>query len=97
MPHLHAACQAVAYAHAMGIVHRDLKPSNIMVGEFGETQVADWGLATPFDEALAGWQRIVGAGGEGVGTPRYMSPEQARGAPPTRAAAFCKIGKPAGS
>lgn len=76
LPHLHSACQAVAYAHSMGIVHRDLKPSNIMVGEFGETQVADWGLATPLDEAQSGWQRISG-------TPRYMSPEQARGAPPS--------------
>ncbi|MDP2316953.1 MAG: WD40 repeat domain-containing serine/threonine-protein kinase [Pseudomonadota bacterium] len=80
VPHLHAACQAVAYAHAMGIVHRDLKPSNIMVGEFGETQVADWGLARPTDAALSDWKRIVPDGGGGVaGTPRYMSPEQARG------------------
>ncbi len=82
LPHLHAACQAVAYAHAMGIVHRDLKPSNIMVGEFGETQVADWGLARPTEAALPDWRRIVPEGGGGVsGTPRYMSPEQARGAP----------------
>lgn len=83
LPHFHAACQAVAFAHSMGIVHRDLKPANIMVGEFGETQVADWGLARPVDEALPDWQRIVSnAGTEGVaGTPRYMSPEQARGEP----------------
>ncbi len=81
LPHLQAACQAVAYAHAMGIVHRDLKPSNIMVGEFGETQVADWGLARPTDAALPDWRRIVPDAGGGVaGTPRYMSPEQARGA-----------------
>lgn len=83
LPHFHAACQAVAFAHSMGIVHRDLKPSNIMVGEFGETQVADWGLARPVDEALSDWQRIVSRSGpeEVAGTPRYMSPEQARGEP----------------
>tara|TARA_R110002049_G_scaffold4601_5_gene32787 strand:- start:1088942 stop:1091293 length:2352 start_codon:yes stop_codon:yes gene_type:complete len=68
-------CEAVAYAHEQGIIHRDLKPANIMVGEFGETIVLDWGLASKIqsDEQSKASQRWVS------GTPAYMSPEQARG------------------
>ncbi len=85
--HYRDACEAVAYAHALGIVHRDLKSANILVGEFGETQVADWGLARPIRAEEERWdavlQEIGGGGGTQVGavvgTPVAMSPEQARG------------------
>ena len=85
-------CNAVAYAHSRGILHRDLKPGNIMLGQYGETLVVDWGLAKPLDqpERVATSQEgllkpISGSGsaptqmGEALGTPHFMSPEQATG------------------
>ena len=81
-----AVCDAVAYAHSLGVVHRDLKGDNIVVGEFGEVTVIDWGLARPIagatgpiaqDRLRRGEAATIH--GERLGTPGYMAPEQARG------------------
>lgn len=63
-------CDAIAYAHAQGIVHRDLKPANIMVGDFGQVYVVDWGIALRLD------QPPDDEAGRLMGTPTYIPPEQ---------------------
>ncbi len=87
--HIEDLCNALAFAHEKGVVHRDLKPANVLLGPHGETVVIDWGVARVAGEP----DPVVGAhdadavtvapgltrDGHVLGTPRYMSPEQARG------------------
>ncbi|MCO4773189.1 MAG: serine/threonine protein kinase [Deltaproteobacteria bacterium] len=80
-------CQAVAYAHDRGVLHRDLKPANVMTGDFGEVLLMDWGVARLIGDGTETLQKqpverltlVRTMDGAAVGTPGFMSPEQARG------------------
>ena len=82
-----SVCLAIEFAHTRGVVHRDLKPSNVMLGDFGEVYVLDWGIARireDADEAIGPRSEAAPAASDApmtdvgafVGTPGYVSPEQ---------------------
>jgi eukaryotic-like serine/threonine-protein kinase len=85
-----SVCNAVAYAHARGVIHRDLKGQNVVLGDFGEVMVLDWGLAKLVDQVESAGdlppvvlendaRRDATVVGQALGTPAYMPPEQAAG------------------
>ena len=86
-----SVCHAVAYAHFRGVVHRDLKPENVVLGDFGQVVLLDWGLAKLLSEdgveakgktgdvVIRAEETMATMAGAVMGTPAYMAPEQASG------------------
>jgi serine/threonine protein kinase len=96
-----AVCRAVAFAHARGVLHRDLKGQNVVLGDFGEVFLIDWGLAKPVGEAdtpppleppSPADPNQPTRSGAVVGTPAYMAPEVAAGGPATKASDIYGLG-----
>ena len=91
LQHLIDACKTIDFAHSRGVIHRDIKPANIMIGEYGESLVVDWGLAKILGESqsedpkkkstskFAIGKSEATAAGQIIGSPAFMSPEQANG------------------
>jgi len=73
-------CDALGFAHSRGVLHCDIKSANVMVGEFGQVYLMDWGLAKLTRSKTLGADALMNVEGT-VGTPEFMSPEQARGKP----------------
>ncbi len=93
-------CHAIDFAHARGVVHRDLKPANIMLGDYNEVYVLDWGVArvegdptteAPLSAPVSGESTTTEVGAV-LGTPMYMAPEQGRGDAVTPAADVFALG-----
>jgi serine/threonine-protein kinase len=80
-------CDALSFAHSRGVLHCDIKPDNIMVGDFGEVYLMDWGISKVLGVSEPNVKRLEGidetsvglTSGLAMGTPAYMSPEQATG------------------
>jgi serine/threonine-protein kinase len=76
-----SVCTAAHFAHSRGILHRDLKPDNVMIGEFGEVYVLDWGIAVTLRDDPSGRLPSASQAKEIAGTPHYMAPEMLLGDP----------------